>query len=128
MYNAIHIETNIIGVPKKDFLSYTFLYRMRRTLKKINKSCELSFNAIIISNKYIRILKYFKENFIKYENTYRMESKTPFDEKKAMVIVKNEIEKHFNEETKYDAYETEKLCASMTRNIKNNIKDIGFER
>lgn len=57
-----------------------------------------------------------------------MESKNPFDEQKTMVIVKNEIEKHLNEETKYDAYEAEKLCKTMSWNIRNNIRDLDFER
>lgn len=45
-----------------------------------------------------------------------------------MVIVKNEIEKHLNEETKYDTYETRKLCKTMSCNIKDSIKDLEFER
>lgn len=57
-----------------------------------------------------------------------MESKTPFNENKAMIAVKNEIKKYLDENTKYDPYQATKICETMSFNIRNNICDMNFER
>lgn len=57
-----------------------------------------------------------------------MESKNPFDKYKATVFMKNEIEKYFNEKTKYDPSEVMKICAAMSTNIRNGICDMNFDR
>jgi len=65
---------------------------------------------------------------VKYENTYRLESKNPFDEHQVSKVVSTEIENFFNEMTKYDPYEAVKTCAAMSFSVRNNICDLGFER
>lgn len=57
-----------------------------------------------------------------------MESKNPFNEHKAMTVVKNEIEKYLDENTKYDPNQAIKICEAMSLNIRNNICDMNFER
>lgn len=69
-----------------------------------------------------------QETVIKYENTYRLESKNPFNEHVVTKIVNSEIKKNFNETTRYDSYEAVKICAAMSLNIRNNIYDLEFER
>lgn len=69
-----------------------------------------------------------QEKLIKYQNTYRLESKNPFNENKAIAIIKNEIGKHLNNETMYDPEEAAKICASMSLSIRDRIYDMDFER
>ncbi|KAF0752160.1 tctex1 domain-containing protein 2-like [Aphis craccivora] len=69
-----------------------------------------------------------EENVIKYENTYRMESKKPFDERLAKVVLKTEIENHFNDETKYDPNEAIQTCSDISLNVKNKIREMEFDR
>lgn len=57
-----------------------------------------------------------------------MESKNPFNERKSIDAIQYEIEKHLNEKTKYDPYESAKLCAAMSLGIRNSIIDLNFER
>ncbi|CAH1712886.1 dynein light chain Tctex-type 5-like [Aphis gossypii] len=69
-----------------------------------------------------------EENVIKYENTYRMESKKPFDERLAKVVLKTEIENHFNDETKYDPNKAIQTCSDISLNVKNKIREMEFDR
>jgi len=69
-----------------------------------------------------------QENIIKYENTYRMESKKPFDELLAKVVLKTEIEKHFDNETKYDPNEAIQTCFKISLNVRNKIREMDFDR
>lgn len=64
----------------------------------------------------------------KYQNTYRLESKNQFNENKAMTVVKNEIERYLNNDTKYDSDEAAKICATMSLSIRDGICDMDFER
>lgn len=57
-----------------------------------------------------------------------MESQNPFNERKAIDAIQIEIEKYLNEETKYDPYESAKICAAMSLSIRNSITDLNFER
>lgn len=69
-----------------------------------------------------------QDKFTKYQNTYRLESKNPFNENKAMTIVKNEIQKHLNNETRYNPDEAGRISATMSLSIRDGIYDIDFER
>ncbi|XP_025209265.1 tctex1 domain-containing protein 2-like [Melanaphis sacchari] len=69
-----------------------------------------------------------EENIIKYENTYRMESKKPFDERLTKVVLKTEIENHFNNETKYDSNEAVQTCSNISLNVRNKIREMEFDR
>ncbi|CAI6344423.1 unnamed protein product [Macrosiphum euphorbiae] len=69
-----------------------------------------------------------EENIIKYENTYRMDSKKPFDERLAKVVLKTEIENHLNDETKYDQNEAIQTCINISLNVRNKIRDMDFDR
>ncbi|XP_003242459.1 tctex1 domain-containing protein 2-like [Acyrthosiphon pisum] len=69
-----------------------------------------------------------EENIIKYENTYRMDSKKPFDERLAKVVLKTEIESHFNDETKYDQNEAIQICINISVNVRNRIREMDFDR
>ncbi|KAL5242837.1 hypothetical protein ACI65C_010247 [Semiaphis heraclei] len=69
-----------------------------------------------------------EENIIKYENTYRMNSKKPFDERLAKVVLKTEIENHFNDETKYDPNESIQTCIDISLNVRNRIREMDFDR
>lgn len=73
-------------------------------------------------------IKYLQENVIKYQNTYRMESKNPFDEDEATSLIKSEIEKLIDERTGYDPHEITKLCTALSVNIRNGICDKNFDR
>jgi len=68
------------------------------------------------------------DKFAKYQNTYRLESKNPFNENKAIAIVKNEIKKNLNNETKYDPNEAARISATMSLSIRDSIYDMDFER
>lgn len=57
-----------------------------------------------------------------------MESKKPFDELLAKVVLKTEIEKHFNDETKYDPNEAIQTCFSISLDVRNRIRDMDFDR
>lgn len=65
---------------------------------------------------------------IKYQNTYRMESKNPFDEQKTIVLVKSEIEKYLNENTEYNPLDAIRICKALSIDIRNGIVDMNFER
>lgn len=67
-----------------------------------------------------------QDKLIKYQNTYRLESKTPFNKNKAMAAVKKEIKKHFNDETRFD--EAARISSSMSLSIRDRIYDMNFER
>lgn len=69
-----------------------------------------------------------QDKLIKYQNTYRLESKNPFNENKAMAVIKNEIEKHLNNDTRYDPEEAAKISATMSLGIRDGIHDMDFER
>ncbi|XP_025204332.1 tctex1 domain-containing protein 1-like [Melanaphis sacchari] len=69
-----------------------------------------------------------EDKLVKYQNTYRMESKNPFNENKALTIIKNETMKHLNNETKYDPDEATKIAATMSLRIRDGIYDLDFER
>lgn len=65
---------------------------------------------------------------IKYQNTYRLESKNPFNENKALSVIKKEIEKHLNSEIRYDPDEIARISATMSFSIRDGICDMNFER
>lgn len=67
-----------------------------------------------------------KDKIIKYQNTYRLESKSPFNRNAAMNVIKKEIKKHLNDETMFD--EATRISASMSQNIRDGICDLNFER
>lgn len=69
-----------------------------------------------------------QEKLVKYQNSYRLESQNPFNKNKALTVIKNEIKKHLNNETRYDADEVAKICAIMSVSIRDNICDKDFER
>lgn len=69
-----------------------------------------------------------QDKLIKYQNTYRLESKNPFNENKAMAVIKNEIKKHLNNDTRYDPEEAAKISATMSLSIRDGIYDMDFER
>lgn len=69
-----------------------------------------------------------QDKLIKYQNTYRLESKNPFNENKAMAVIKREIDKHLNNETTYDPDEAAKISATMSLSIRDGIYDMDFER
>lgn len=68
------------------------------------------------------------KQLVKYQNTYRLESNNPFNENKAMAVVKKEIKKHLNNETVYDPDEAAKISATMALGIRDGIYDLDFER
>jgi len=57
-----------------------------------------------------------------------MESKKPFDELLAKVVLKTEIENHLNDETKYDKNEAIQTCISISLNVRNRIREMEFDR
>lgn len=57
-----------------------------------------------------------------------MESKKPFDERLAKVVLKTEIENHFNDETKYDPNKAIQTCSDISLNVKNKIREMEFDR
>lgn len=69
-----------------------------------------------------------QDNLIHYQNTYRLESKNPFNENKAMTVIKNEIKKYLNNETKYDSDEAARISATISHSIRDGIYDMDFDR
>jgi len=69
-----------------------------------------------------------QDKLVKYQNTYRLESKNPFNENKALTIIKNETMKHLNNETRYDPDEAARISATMSLSIRDEIYDLDFER
>lgn len=69
-----------------------------------------------------------QEKIIKYQNTYRLESKNPFNENKAITIIKRETEKYLNNETRYDPEEATRIAAAISLGIKDGIYEMHFER
>lgn len=69
-----------------------------------------------------------QDKLIKYQNTYKLESKNPFNENKALSVIKTEIEKHLNNETRYDPDEAARISATMSFSIRDGICDMDFER
>jgi len=57
-----------------------------------------------------------------------MDSKKPFDERLAKVVLKTEIENHLNDETKYDQNEAIQTCISISLNVRNRIREMDFDR
>lgn len=57
-----------------------------------------------------------------------MESKNPFNVDKVAELVKNEIEKHFKANTKYDPLEAANVCATMSSIIRDNVCHMDFDR
>ncbi|XP_060867215.1 dynein light chain Tctex-type protein 2B-like [Metopolophium dirhodum] len=88
----------------------------------------LSFYPAEIDTEDIDDLNFSEENIIKYENTYRMDSKKPFDELLAKVVLKTEIENHLNDETKYDQNEAIQTCINISLNVRNRIREMDFDR
>ncbi|CAI6349706.1 unnamed protein product [Macrosiphum euphorbiae] len=69
-----------------------------------------------------------QDKLVKYQNTYRLESKNPFNENKALAVIKNETMKHLNNETRYDPDEASRISATMSLSIRDEICDLDFER
>lgn len=69
-----------------------------------------------------------QDKIIKYQNTYKLESKNPFNENKALAVIKSETEKYLNNETRYEPDEAKKIAASMSHGIKDGINEMDFER
>lgn len=69
-----------------------------------------------------------QDKIIKYQNTFRLESKNPFNENKAIAIIKRETEKYLNNETRYDPDESTRIAAAMSLGIKDGIYEMDFER
>lgn len=69
-----------------------------------------------------------QDKFIKHQNTYRLKSKNPFNENKAMAILKSEMEKHLNNETKYNPEEAAIISTTMSLSIRDSICEMDFER
>lgn len=57
-----------------------------------------------------------------------MDSKKPFDERLAKVVLKTEIENNFNDETKYDQNEAIQTCINISINVRNKIRQMDFDR
>jgi len=57
-----------------------------------------------------------------------MDSKKPFDERLAKVVLKTEIENHFNDKTKYDQNEAIQTCNNISLNVRNRIREMDFDR
>ncbi|XP_015365278.1 PREDICTED: tctex1 domain-containing protein 1-like [Diuraphis noxia] len=88
----------------------------------------LSFYPADIDGEDIDDLNISEENIIKYENTYRMDSKKPFDERLAKVVLTTEIKNHFNDETKYDQNEAIQTCIDISLIVRNRIREMDFDR
>lgn len=69
-----------------------------------------------------------QDKLVKYQNTYRLESKYPFNKNKVLSVIKNEIEKHLNNETIYEPEEAARISATMSLSIRDGISDMDFER
>ncbi|XP_050441524.1 dynein light chain Tctex-type protein 2B isoform X2 [Adelges cooleyi] len=69
-----------------------------------------------------------KEKVVNYQNTFRLESKNPFHETKALEVIQDEIGKHLTEETKYDPQEAASLCVALSQSIRDRINELEFER
>jgi hypothetical protein len=81
----------------------------------------------VLSNKTENELS-SQDKIIKYQNTYRLESKNAFNENKATTIIKRETEKYLNNETRYDPEEATRIAAAMSLGIKDGIHEMNFER
>lgn len=57
-----------------------------------------------------------------------MDSKKPFDENLAKVVLKTEIENNLNDETKYDHNEAIQTCINISLNVRNRLREMDFDR
>ncbi|XP_026814540.1 tctex1 domain-containing protein 2-like [Rhopalosiphum maidis] len=69
-----------------------------------------------------------QDKLVKYQNTYRLESKNTFNENKALIVIKNETMKHLNNETRYNPDDATRIAANMSLSIRDGIYDLDFER
>ncbi|CRL07286.1 CLUMA_CG020265, isoform A [Clunio marinus] len=68
-----------------------------------------------------------KQSF-KYQNTYRLESKNPFNSEQVEVILKNVMDKQFSQFERFDTQTSVALCKMVTDEIINQIKEKNFDR
>lgn len=69
-----------------------------------------------------------QDKLVKFQNTYRLESKNPFNENQALTVIKNETMKYLNNETRYNPDEATRIAAAMSLSIRDGIYDLDFER
>lgn len=57
-----------------------------------------------------------------------MDSKKPFNENLAKVVLKTEIENNLNDQTNYDHNEAIQTCINISLNVRNRIREMDFDR
>ncbi|KAG8222063.1 hypothetical protein J437_LFUL000507 [Ladona fulva] len=64
----------------------------------------------------------------RYANTYRLESKNPFNKDKVMNIIKEVLESELSEVQKYDDEECRKLGHKISQEIRSRVRLLDFDR
>jgi hypothetical protein len=65
---------------------------------------------------------------VKYQNTYRLDSKNPFDFQKCLEILENIMTKNVPSNCKFDNRQTERVCHGLKEEILSQLKDQEFDR
>jgi tctex1 domain-containing protein 2 len=65
---------------------------------------------------------------VRFQNSYRLESKNPFKRDVVEVILKKVMEKHFSSFERFDSKVSVSLCRTVTEDVIELIKEKNFDR
>ncbi|XP_046387761.1 dynein light chain Tctex-type 5-B-like isoform X4 [Ischnura elegans] len=65
---------------------------------------------------------------VRYQNTYRLESKKPFNRDSVTKIIKDTLERELTLLKKYDPEDCKRLSWSMAEDIRSQVKALEFDR
>ncbi|VVC25858.1 Tctex-1 [Cinara cedri] len=120
-------ESDIENMEDENISGQKISLNYDRTQNEALKGSILSFHPEL-SNEAEDEENLIEEKFINYQNTYRMQSKKPFNKLTVLTLVNEEINNKFNEETKYDPIAAPKICVAMADSIMNSIYNMNFDR
>lgn len=65
---------------------------------------------------------------VRFQNTYRLESKNPFNREHVEIIVKEVMDSHFSQIDRFDPRISVAFCRTVTDDILDQVKEKKFDR
>jgi hypothetical protein len=72
--------------------------------------------------------KFVLKQSLRYQNTYRLESKNPFNHDLVKIILQRIMDKHFKQVEQIDSKTTAILCRNVSDDVIEKVKMCSFDR
>lgn len=65
---------------------------------------------------------------VRFQNSYRLESKNPFNKEQVEIIMKEVMDSHFSKHDRFDSKLSVSMCRTVTDEIIDLIKEKKYDR